>query len=580
MRKSYHFITAVLLTMVSLMVKVDYTRAVSFYIADEFKNTGQIDLEKTDAEIDVQNGWVTLSRRNASCAVTLYEDDYDITLVNGCCVDTYSFNGQEMVRNEKLSVNAGLLDPVSVAAQAYGQYVVIDQGNKKAAFFQFDGYSMVENPLLSVNGLEKPLAASVSRIYADYVVLDINEEFPRVKWYSFSESGLVLNDLLSQELSPDSHPVALSIHNTNFGYALVEKTRSRVHYYSFNGVLLTENPLLCIEDSSLLSKPRSISLHQKDLYYVVVDDNDIKMFCFDGNCMRLNPYMSVYGLNRPLAVALKPGAYEYAVLHYDEKEMPVISYFAFTGTAMERIDGLSISGLEEIPFGNDQMLTGKAVSAAEKVWGLKLQADVEVPQNTSITWEVTNDGGATWLPIVNNGPAVRFDAGGTRPNYRARLHTDNQNITPKIKSVRLIDSSLAINEMQVTAIVGPSIAENPPLPVSFPPCNQVSIWAGHNVTIAVSTTGAAKTMSATIWGGEEIITLDSMSGDFIPANPLDNDDNLWTATFHANVHTPSGTLLDINLSCGNETDAEQLILPGAFIIEGSALHNHPIHLTH
>lgn len=551
--------------------------AATIYIDDEFNDTTQVDMGKTDAEVDTVNGWVVLSRKNVSSSIGLYEDSYDITIINGNKIETYQYDGTSMVKTNSLSVNTGLTNPISLSVQSSGQYLVLDQGTNTVTHYNFDGSSMVANPYLSVSGLLQPVTVSVQKDTMDFAVT--SRDNSRVTWYSFDGTGMVLNNALSTTLGASANPIDMAISGSNYDYAVIDKATKTIKYFSFDGSSMAVNPYMSITTPGALVNPLSISLSDTEAMYAVVDGADVKVYNFDGSSMQHNPYLSLTGLNRPLAVALKPGSFDYAVLHYDASDAPVVSYYAFSGTEMVKIDSLTITGIADITYNNDQYLTGKPVDAPYSVIGVKLQATVELPAGTSITWEVTNDG-TTWVPIQNHGSSVRFATTGSTPTYRARLHTDDPNVTPKILNVVLIDASLAVTEMRIVSIVGPVIESNPELPASFPPTTQIAIWAGYNVTFEIDTSGTAQTLVTEIEVAGDTINLSSLLGELTPTEPLTSYFNTWQGTFHCEPEVPTGTELDMNVTVGADPDYEYVSYDDFAIIEGSALAQHPIHLTH
>lgn len=574
MKKSF-FLTIILFVLSGVFLFRPWpATAITCYLDDDFNDTSLVDLSKTTADVDTGNGWVTLARKNLANGITLYEDNSDITLINGTTVETYRYSGLAMEKEMSLSVELGLSDPLSVSGSRGGEYLVLDRERQRAGYYNYDGLSMVENPLLSVNGLTSPLAAATVRGSPDFAVL----EDKHINRYSFDGSGMVLNNALSISMEEPVNPVALAVTAEGFDYAVVDQGNNQVLYYRFDGSSIVTNPFMSVTAPGELKRPKSISLSDEGAFYVVVDDQDVKAYNYDGTGMVYNALLSVHGLNSPLAVALKPGSmgsFEYAVLHYGEDGQPLVSYYAFDGEGMVEVPSLKITGLAPIPYANDQLLWSKEITTEKPVADLKIKADVELPANTGILWQVTVDG-ITWLDAVNNGPAVRFATAGSRLNYRAVLHTGEPGLTPKILRVQLIDASLWIGNMRITDIVGPAIPGNPPLPTD----RQVKIWAGYNVSFAIDTTGTAESVAAEISVGTDLITLDSALGTIIPVNPVTEGSNTWLGTFHTDTGVPRDTYLDADYTATGDSDLEYASYPDFAVIYGSALENHPIHLTH
>ncbi len=544
--------------------------AATIYLEDSFNDTSGINKAITTAEVDIDKGWVTLARKNPGNIIALYEDSFDVTVLNGTALETYQYNGREMQRNEGFSISSGLNDPVGVASVQPGECIVLDQGNKKALYYQYDGSSMVENTSLSVNGLNKPIAVGLAKDSYDYAVLDGQ----KINWYSFDGTRMVLNEILSLELGETQSPVSLSQKAGEYEYAVVDKADKSVKYYFLNDGALVQDLQRSIAAGELIN-PKGISLSSTEEYYLVLDDTAVRAYSFDGSQMVLNPFLSINsGLRNPFAVALKPGSYEYAVGQYDEDGNSIISYYAFDGNEMIENRGLNISGLAATGYGNDQVLMGKEILAGRSVWGLRLAADVELPSGTSIAWEVTVDG-TTWLPITNNGEAVRFASPGIKPNYRAVLHTEDAEITPKILSVQILDASMWIGEFQITEIIGPSIPGNPELPTD----EQVKIWAGYNVFFQINTVGAIEGVAADISFADTVITLSSMRGDLTPLYPAEQKNNTWQGAFFIDADVTEGTMLDIDFVAAEGANFCYVSYAEFAVVYRSALRNHPIHLT-
>jgi len=540
------------------------------YTDDSFTDTSKIDTNLTTATVDTVNGWVTLSGKNTGNSIALYEDSFDVTVINGEAVETYQYNGLSMQRNEGLSILTGLNDPVSVISQQIGEYIVLDQENKEALYYQYDGSTMVKNEFLSVSGLAKPVASGSARKTYDYTILDGQ----KIDWYCFAGSGMCLNEQLSLDLGEIQRPVSLSQKAGEYEYAVIDRADGSVKYYSVQEGVLIQDLRRSIPAGEL-TNPKSISLNSAEECYLVLDDNAVRAYCFEGSLMVFNPILSVISdLRNPFAVAVKPGSYDCAVGQYDEDGNSIISYYAFDGNEMIENESLRISGLAATGYGNDQVLIGKEGFSDHNVSGLKLVADVEIPTGTSIAWEVTNDG-LTWKTITNNGEAVRFASPGTKPNYRAVLHTGNNKVTPKILSVQLIDASMWIGDFQIAEIIGPSIPDNPGLPTE----EQVKIWAGYNVGFQIYTSGAIASVAADISFDDKVITLSSILGDITPLYPVDCENNSWQGAFFIETDVPEGTLLDIDFAAAQGLDFCYVSYAEFAIVYGSALQNHPIHLT-
>jgi len=558
-----------ILIQIILLIMPRNTLGVVCFIDDSFNDLTKLDMISTTAEVDTTNGWVTLQLKNLANSLILYEDSCDITLISNHAVETYRFNGTGMELDFRRSINGGLIEPVSISGRS-GEYLVLDRGRKEAYWYNYDGLGMVKNEALSISSLTEPQAVDIQTGTYDFALVDGKW----VKWYGFDGIGMVPLSILSFNAGETSYTVSLSLEDDNFATVILDKANEEIRYYRYTGSTMEVDAAKCIQTPGALTNPRSISVSKDGGLYLVVDSNQVKAYNYDGSAMIYNPHLSVVGLNKPLAVSIKPGGYDYAVLSHDAINNPLVSYYAFNGNEMEEITELQVTGLDCVPFANDQVLQGKAVDAQNGVTGLKLLADIELPSGTSISWEVCVDG-FNWESIAI-GETVKFLLPGTHPNYRATLHTDNNMLTPKIFSVQLLDASLSIENFQVVDILGPYIPENPTLPTD----QQVKIWAGYNVTIQLETKGCADSLVADIYIEDNQITLSSFNGELVPIYTAGNYQNVWSGTFYTDAQVPKGIYLDIGFTVRKGSDFVFGYYPEFAEIYGSALEHHQIHLTH
>lgn len=537
-------------------------------INDTFVDNSRIDLVHTTAEVDTENGWVTLGLKNLTNSLILYKDNYEITLINNDAVETYQYNGTNMELNHRRSINGGLNEPISIAGSS-GEYIVLEKDTNEASWYHFDGTGMVKNGSLSISALTDPKALDVITGTYDFALLDGNQ----IKRYNYDGTGMVQISPLSFCIT-GGNPIGISIENEGYTTLILDKVYKKIFCYCFNGTSISKESTKSLERAGELIKPTSLSADKDGGLYLITDGNSIKAYNYTGSAMIYNPLLSLEGLNRPLAVAIKPGLYDYAVLIHDANDHPQVAYYAFNGTGMEEVEQLKITGLEDIPYANDQVLRGRDIDVGHGISALKLQAEVELPAGTSITWEVTVDG-INWNNAVI-GNKVTFAVPGNKPNYRATLHTDDKMITPKILSVQLLDASLSVSSLQILNIIGPAIPGNPELPTK----SQVMIWSGYNVTFQIETAGSAECVVADIYIDKDIITLSSETGDLVRTYPLESFSNIWTGTFHTDAKTARGTLLDVFFRAKYGTEFVTAGYPDFALVYDSALELHEIHLTH
>lgn len=538
------------------------------YIDDSFNDLARVDVANTTADIDTANGWVTLGLKNPADSLLLYQDSYDITLLNGDAAETYRYNGTAMELNVPLSVTGGLHEPISLSGRE-GEYLILESGSQEAAWYHYDGSGMVKNGSLALSGLSDARALDISGGAYDFVFLDGNS----IRRYGYDGIGYVPVPLLSFTL-PDANPVSIAAEEDDFAVVVLDKASNTIKHYSFNAGTMRFDAAKSIQAPDEFTEPRSLSVQKEGGLYLVAADDQIKAYSFDGNAMVYNPYLSVQGLRKPVAVSLKPDMLAYAVLDHDSEDNLQVSYYTFNGSGMTEVPGMRITGLEQLTYASNQVLQGNAYEAGHEVSALQLLAETELPPGTSIVWEVTVDG--VYWQAIEPGAVARFAVPGTQPNYRALLHTDEGTLTPKILNVQLADASLAVGRFQITEIVGPYIPGNSDLPTD----RQVRIWAGYNVSFSINTTGRAERVVADISAGSETITLSSQLGELMPSEPIGSMDNLWIGTFHTYAGMPAGTLLNISFIVSKGTEFAYAEYPEFALIYGSALELHKIHLTH
>jgi len=518
----YFIVTLILVLLMPLLPSL--VLGALIYVDDTFANQENVDLSKTTAYVDVLNGWVILSEKNLANSILLYPDSYDITIVNNDAVETYRYNGSGMELVTSLSINGGLTEPVSIAGRE-GEYVVLDRGTKTASWYHYDGIGMVPNGVLSIGPLTDPKAIDVSLDNYDFAVLDQ----ANLNWYSYDGTGLAPNNYLSFNTGASSSPISLSLENDNFACVVLDKAANEIRHYYFNGADMVLDSSKSIRVPGELINPKSLSVSKDGGLYLIVDDTSIKAYSYDGSNMVYNSYLSRTGFAKPLAVSIKPDSYDYAVLDQIAGH-PEILYYAFNGSSMEEISTLRITGLDGIGFGNDQLLMGKTVDVAQSVTGLKLLANVEIPEGTSITWEVTVDG-VIWKPITPGGDSVRFSTPGTHPNYRAVLHTNDMSVTPKILDVQLLDSSLTITGHADKGIYK----------------------AGEAMILYADTEGSADSVEATMWWiGGNGFTSDT-TANLVPNSPVSSDINTWYTRHNYPVDYDNVVIIPQDMADGNYT---------------------------
>jgi len=253
------------------------------FIDDTFLNTGFIDMAKTNANVDVVNGWVTLAKRNISNSILLNKDNYDVILINNSAVQTYVYNGYGMSPDIGRSITGGLSEPISIAGRP-NEYVLLDRGTKTACWYHYDGSGMVQNGALSISLLSDPRAVAVKTDTYDFALLEQGD----LNWYNFNGVGMVKNNFLTLNTGSTSNPISLSLEDNNYASVVLDMAKKEVRYYYFNGSKMILDSTKSIQTMGVLVNPKSISVSEDGGLYLIVDGNAVKAFNYDGSSTLLN----------------------------------------------------------------------------------------------------------------------------------------------------------------------------------------------------------------------------------------------------------------------------------------------------
>jgi len=345
---------------------------------------------------------------------------YDVVTINGANVETYSFNGLQMIKNNSLSLTP-TTSPLAVAGRMNNTDVVV-MNQTQAARYSFNGSGEVENPFLSVAGLAAPVQVATNPGETRTAVLDGTT----IRSYSYDGSGMVQNPSLAIT-SGLTNPVAFALRPQTYDVAVVDG--AAVKYYSFNGTSLAENPFMRV---SGLTDPVAVQVDKSGTVFVQ-ESGGITAYGFDGAQMRVNSYLSVPAAVGAVGMTLLGEQNSLAVRYPTE-----IRFYQFNGSQMVENTSLRISGLAEISgLGGGYASSAQALSTVMPVTAavdaLVLTGYETKPAGTNIQYQVSGDGGTTWSSarLSKGVPILGGNMAGAR--WRAILSTTDPTKTPLLK---------------------------------------------------------------------------------------------------------------------------------------------------
>lgn len=416
MKKKYLLIANLIIFL--LLISTPVFAASTIFITDNLTTTNYINTTTTTATVDTTAAEIRLPYQMKPNAIDLKNDSTDYVVMNGSNLETYSFNGTSMSLNTTLSVN-GITNPIGVTSQINSTDMVVLDGTS-ATRYMFNGTQLSSNPLLSVTGLTAPVSVSSRPTSDDIAVLNQNS----VSYYNFSGAGMVNNASLSITTGL-TNPIAVSLHPSTYDTVVLDGDKT-VKFFKYTGASLAEAPALRITG---LVNPVSVTVKDNDDIIVLdAGDKSVKYFSFDGTGYTQNTVLSLTGLTDPVAISAKQGSYDYAVV-----DNGAVKYYSFNGSAMTYNSALSVGGITVAKtYKTSALAQSVFVASGSAVSILRLSANQTLPAGTSITYEVTANGGTNWTPVSLN-TATTIANPGTSVGWRATLTTTDITQTPTIK---------------------------------------------------------------------------------------------------------------------------------------------------
>lgn len=520
--------------------------AAEVILHDSFDNTDYVDLNKTSAYVNTAQGYVSLPVQAMPSALAMKEFGYEYAVATAEGINVYSYDDAtgKMTKNPALSVPA-VTSAIGVAVRQDAPDIWA-LTSTSLTLYKFNGSRMATSPNLQVTGLTDVIAVSA---WSDADKAAVLTRSGTVTIYDASGGSLVpaitfstgLSDPVAISVVPGTPDIVVAAGDAFYYYVYDDATGNYVRdglrdTTGLNGVV------------SAGSSPGAVG---------ILDNQGVSCFLQDDT----GGYRSVVALSAspisgPVALSLKPGAYDYAVLTR-EGEVKYYTYDDGTGSVTEN-PALEVTGLTLSSSGylHPKDYYSKVVTTGEVYNTIRLTVDQDLPPGTSVTWYVSSDGGITWSEVTP-GSWVAVNP-GNRFAVHAVLDTTDVTVTPKIFEVTLEVSKLKITDLKITAITYPPGA--PEQPVVDPPITTfpVTVYAGSRVQFQVTTTGLATQVVAQFSDGQLVILM--------PRDPSLPETNTWVGEYQVSPEAPDGTTIAVTFTASDSGGRQAYLVQNPFLI--------------
>ncbi|SFH33760.1 hypothetical protein SAMN05660649_04796 [Desulfotomaculum arcticum] len=411
---------------------------------DWFIDTTMVDTSKTTALVDTTNHWVQLPLQSLANAINMLDNGYGYAVASKNGVTLYEMDDA----SGKIAINP--LYSCSWLTEATGVSMRQDNLNMwvttadSLTYFKFNGSGMSNDPALKTTGLVNVLSvASFKNKDSSLLLQNINNSAVITRY----DAGSNLNSSLTFN-SGINNPVAISMVNNSPDFRLFTKDAS--YYFAYddyksNYVADPAKRVTGLSDviaASSDDKGNSI-LTDTDASYYINDDS--------GGASKVDVF-SPGPLNKPVAVSLKPGTYEQAIIDGDGN----VQWWAYDDATgkMVRDTNLEINAQAlNSGYAHPRSYYSKVVDAPYTCTAAHLTVNDNIPIGTSINYYVSSDGGSTYTAIT---PGIWTAVpAGNRFVLKADLDTTDSQMTPKIYRVTL-NCDL---DFEITGFIDPQPAE-------------------------------------------------------------------------------------------------------------------------
>ncbi|NLK53080.1 MAG: hypothetical protein GX295_11675 [Syntrophomonadaceae bacterium] len=296
-------------------------------------------------------------------------------------VKHFLFDGTKLQDSLVLNVPA-LTNPLALATTRQSPNVIVSDP-EKLTHYNFTGQNMINNSSLAAAGLTGCTAISV--LDGEYAAVKNNE----LKRYTLGPSGFEI-----PHIWPGSHatnPIDVVLLDQGTGLGVLDGDKVIVYE------LRPGNSYHQAYAASGLLDPKALA-QNTGKEFSVVDGKQVKTYLFDGANWVYSTALSVTnGLTAPTAVAIRPGTPDRLIVDGNE-----VKYYMWDGNGLVYNPTLSKT-VDDIVSANAVGLTGEVTSAVQTTTQnmnqVRVMSELELPNNATVTFSMSSDGGNTWIPI-------------------------------------------------------------------------------------------------------------------------------------------------------------------------------------
>jgi len=377
-------------------------------VDDHFLDLSRVDVGNTTAAVDTAPpGLVYLPRSGDSVALRPGALQYAVVVPGG--ISGYVWNGTAMARDPQLDVS--FPGAVAVAFSEDGGFLAAASSSEVRVY----GFDQAGSPrqVAAVGGFSGVVALEPGPA-RDFWVAQSN----RLVYLGFD--GNAWRQVQSVPLTR-----GLSASWSGARQSLAVLDGDRVRYFGFDGSSFVEVPSCGAQVAG------ASGVVQHGHGYSVISGQSAQGYAITASGAVRSPGLDVALPERGFGGAESPwGEYDWAAV-----TSWGVRYFAWEGSRWV------LDGVRSVPgtFGGYRdfaELRSVAFPASEPVRRVRLEAECQVPGGTSLVFEVSTDGGATWtaVPLAENTDVPE----GNSLIYRVLFSTSDPALTPVLDRVRAL----------------------------------------------------------------------------------------------------------------------------------------------
>lgn len=513
---------------------------------DDFDDLSHVDTEQTDALVDTAKSWIQLPLRPLPNALALNQyvgKGYAVAQEDGVAFYSYDEAAGKATELSSLKINVSNPLAVSLFQEEMGAFVLLPTGDIK--YFEMGGTGFVENPSLSVLGTKQVVSITSTDTGAGKQLFTLDEK-GHVQGYVSTGTETVPIPTMSLDTGL-SDPVAISaVPNRDMDFVVTSKTGAV--YYAFDG-----SDYLPIQMVTGLSGVVSSQVDESgNLLTAVKDKVHVHVQMDDGSLADATAILGQSSVSNPYSVSLNSNVYEYGVLTGDGT---VKYYESAGGSAVENtamtMTGLTLTKWHETP----RKYTSLPIRIGYPVDVIRLYTEEQNDPNTTITYEISTDGGNSYVPITA-GDWTDVTPGDTLV-LRAHFSTTERQYTPRLKKIILEYGQISIGELTATKQYLPGPSQKVPLPTTEFPVYERS---SGQVEFTVKTTGAVQQVVA--------IYSDGSTQALVPVGSPSDEQNTWFGWYVLPITVNTGDAIGVNLVATRRTSIKTLEQSPFIVVDG------------